>query len=86
MATERTNRREIAALGSLGLAGIFALTLIVISLLWLAISTSARTCVEEAAAKYPAVPVSAFSGDDTGPLKVSFVREREEAVDSCGIF
>jgi hypothetical protein len=71
---------------SVGLGAIFAVALIVLSLLWLGSSMQTRACVEEAAAKYPAVPVSAFSGRDTGPLKVSFVRERTEAIDGCGIF
>jgi hypothetical protein len=31
----------------------------------------------------PAVPVSAFSGRETGPVKVSFIEERREAVDDC---
>jgi hypothetical protein len=34
-----------------------------------------RTCIEEAAAKYPAVAVSAFSGRATGSLKVSFGKQ-----------
>lgn len=42
--------------------------------------------MEKAEAKFPAVPVSAFSGKQTGPLKVSFVSERAKAVDECGLF
>jgi hypothetical protein len=42
-----------------------------------------RTCIEQAEAEFPAVPVSAFSGRETGPVKVSFIKERQEAVDDC---
>jgi len=42
-----------------------------------------QTCLAKAQAKYPAVPVSAFSGRQTGPVKVSFIEERQEAVDDC---
>lgn len=42
-----------------------------------------RSCIAAAEARYPAVPVSAFTTEDTGPLKVSFVEERQEAVDAC---
>jgi cytochrome oxidase assembly protein ShyY1 len=55
--------------------------------LWrLAGETSERACIEAAEAKYPAAPVSAFVTRDrsaTGPLKLSFVRERTRAVDAC---
>lgn len=55
--------------------------------LWrLAGETGERACIEAAEAKYPAVPVSAFVTRDrsaTGPLKLSFVRERTRAVDAC---
>jgi hypothetical protein len=30
------------------------------------------------------VPVSAFTGRATGPLKVSYVEERTAALDDCG--
>jgi len=43
-----------------------------------------RSCVAAAEARYPAVAVSAFTTEDTGPLKVSFVEERQAAVDACG--
>lgn len=52
----------------------------------LAGETDQRACIEAAAAKYPAVPVSAFVTRDrsaTGPLKVSYIRERSRAVDAC---
>jgi len=43
-----------------------------------------RSCIARAEARYPAVPVSAFTGRATGPLKVSFVDERARALDDCG--
>ena len=52
----------------------------------LAGETGVRACIEAAEAKYPAVPVSAFVTRDrsaTGPLKVSYIRERARAVDAC---
>ena len=45
-----------------------------------------RACIEEAEARYPAVSVSAFVTRDrsaSGPLKLSFVRERQRAVAAC---
>ena len=48
--------------------------------------TSDRTCIEAAQARYPAVSVSAFvtrSRAASGPLKLSFVKERQKAVDAC---
>ena len=46
-----------------------------------------RACIEAAEARYPAVSVSAFVTRDrsaSGPLKLSFVRERQRAVAACG--
>ena len=54
--------------------------------LWrLGSETGERACVEAAQARYPAVAVSAFERNRsaTGPLKISFVRERTRAVDAC---
>ena len=45
-----------------------------------------RSCIAHAEARYPAVPVSAFTGRATGPLKVSFVDERARALGDCGRF
>jgi hypothetical protein len=45
-----------------------------------------RSCIARAEAEFPAVPVSAFTGQATGPLKVSFVNERAAALDDCGRF
>jgi hypothetical protein len=45
-----------------------------------------RSCIARAEAAFPAVPVSAFTGRATGPLKVSYVNERTAALDDCGRF
>ena len=57
----------------------------VIQLQKLASETEKRACVEKAQARYPAIPVSAFTRNRTavGPLKVSFVAERAKAVSDC---
>jgi hypothetical protein len=60
-----------------------AAVLVVLSLVGLALESRYRSCIAAAEAKYPAVPVSAFTTRQTGPLKVSFVRERQRAVDDC---
>ncbi len=57
--------------------------IVVLSVAWLAMESHYRSCVAAAEAKYPAVPVSAFSGRQTGPLKVSFVSQRQQAVGDC---
>jgi type IV pilus biogenesis protein CpaD/CtpE len=52
----------------------------------LADETAKRACIEAANAKYPPVGVSAFvtrDRRDTGPIKLSYVRERARAVDAC---
>jgi hypothetical protein len=54
-----------------------------VSLLWLAGEAHYRSCIAKAEARYPAVPVSAFTGRQTGPVKVSFVNERAKAISSC---
>lgn len=49
-------------------------------------ATDERACIEAANAKYPPVGVSAFVGRDrrdTGPIKLSYVTERQRAVDRC---
>ena len=55
--------------------------------LWrLANETEKRACVEAAQARYPAVGVSAFvtrDRRDSGPIKLSFERERQRAVAAC---
>jgi hypothetical protein len=61
-----------------------ATVVIAVALLWLASEAHFRGCVDEAAARYPPIAVSAFSGEQTGPLKVAYDRERAEALDDCG--
>ena len=45
-----------------------------------------RSCIARAEAQFPAVPVSSFNQQATGPLKVSFVGERTRALEQCGRF
>ena len=71
-------RRSIAA----GVAAT-ALTIGALALVWAAGEAHFRGCVEEASARYPPIAVSAFSGEQTGPLKVAYDVERAEALDSC---
>jgi hypothetical protein len=73
-----TRRPSIAA----GVAA-FALVVGAVALLWGAGEAHFRGCVEEAAARYPPIAVSAFSGEQTGPLKVAYDEERAKALDSC---
>jgi len=60
-----------------------ATVVIAVALLWLASEAHFRGCVDEAAARYPPIAVSAFSGEQTGPLKVAYDRERADALDEC---
>ena len=60
-----------------------ATVVIAVALLWLASEAHFRGCVDEEAARYPPIAVSAFSGQQTGPLKVAYDRERAEALDGC---
>ena len=49
-------------------------------------ATDERACIEAAQARYPGVGVSAFvtrDRRDTGPIKLSFVAERQKAVAAC---
>ena len=49
-------------------------------------ATDERACIEAANAKYPPVGVSAFvtrDRRDTGPIKLSYVTERQRAVNAC---
>jgi hypothetical protein len=39
--------------------------------------------VDEVSARYPPIAVSAFSREDSGPLKVAYDVERAEALDGC---
>ena len=62
-----------------------ALVVVVCAVLFVA-EQRYRSCIARAQAEYPAVAVSSFNGDDTGPLKVSFVEERGRALDACDRF
>lgn len=54
------------------------------ALLWGAGEAHFRGCVDEVAARYPPIAVSAFSGRQTGPLKVAYDAERARALNGCG--
>jgi hypothetical protein len=60
-----------------------ALAIGALGLLWGASEAHYRGCVEAAAARYPPIAVSAFSGEQTGPLKVAYDKERASALDAC---
>lgn len=75
-----------AGLGLVGIIGAISLAAIAIALFLMQQSVSEQTCIRKAEAQYPTVPVSAFvSGErpQTGPLKVSFGKERSDAVKAC---
>jgi hypothetical protein len=61
-----------------------ALAVGALALVWLAGEAHYRGCVEEVAARYPPIAVSAFSGEQTGPLKVAYDEERASALEDCG--
>ncbi len=71
-----------AASPLIGIAAIIA----ALSLFWTAAENHYGQCVAAQAAKYPAVPVSAFQTEDTGPLKVAYDAERRDAVGKCKRF
>jgi len=54
-----------------------------LALLWIAGEAHFRGCVEEVSARYPPIAVSAFSREQTGPLKVAYDSERAEALGTC---
>lgn len=60
-----------------------ALAVGAIALLWGAGEAHYRGCVESVAARYPPIAVSAFSGAQTGPLKVAYDKQRANALGSC---
>ena len=72
-----TSRSIVAAVAAVALA------IGSLALLWGASEAHYRGCVGEAAARYPPIAVSAFSGQQTGPLKVAYDKERADALDSC---
>ena len=66
------------------IGGMIAVVLLVIAAILAVGEMRYQTCIQKADEKFPAVPVSAFNGRATGPVKVSFVKERAAAVDGCG--
>ena len=56
---------------------------LMLCLLWGAGESHYRSCVMAAEARFPGVPVSALTTRETGPLKLSFVEERQRAVADC---
>lgn len=54
-----------------------------LSLFWSATEDHYSACVQAQEARYPAVGVSAFYTEDTGPIKASYDTERREAVNKC---
>lgn len=70
--------------GKTRLALAIAAAVVAVALLWGAMESHYSACVTAAEARFPAVPVSALNGRETGPLKLSFLTERQEAVDECG--
>jgi hypothetical protein len=75
--SERARSSIAAVFGGLALA--VAAT----ALLWSAGEAHFRGCVAEVAARYPPIAVSAFSGRQTGPLKVAYDQERTAALEGC---
>jgi hypothetical protein len=68
------------------LVGCLALLVASVALWRLAAETGERACIERASARFPGVPVSAFVTKDrtaTGPLKLSYIEERQAAVAKC---
>ena len=65
-------------------AVIAAALVVIVSAVLLVAESRYRSCIARAEAEYPAVPVSSFNSEQTGPLKVSFVAERSRALDDCG--
>ena len=60
-----------------------ALAVGAVALLWGAGEAHYRGCVEGVSARYPPIAVSAFSGEQTGPLKVAYDKQRANALGSC---
>jgi hypothetical protein len=62
---------------------VVALAVGALALLWGAGEAHYRGCIEEVSARYPPIAVSAFSGEQTGPLKVAYDRQRAAALGDC---
>jgi hypothetical protein len=68
------------------LIGCLAVVIAAAGLWRLGSETAERACIERANARFPGVPVSAFVTRDrsaTGPLKLSYIEERQKAVAAC---
>jgi hypothetical protein len=68
------------------LVGCLAALIAAVGLWRLGSETGERACIERATARFPGVPVSAFVTRDrtaTGPLKLSYIEERQKAVAAC---
>jgi hypothetical protein len=76
---DKTGRRLVLSAG----VAAFALVVAAFALVWSASEAHYRGCVEQIAARYPPIAVSAFSGAQTGPLKVAYDKERSAALDGC---
>jgi hypothetical protein len=76
---DKTGRRLVLSAG----VAAFALVIGAFALVWGASEAHYRGCVEQIAARYPPIAVSAFSGAQTGPLKVAYDKERSAALDGC---
>ncbi|MDO9354598.1 MAG: hypothetical protein Q7T55_12935 [Solirubrobacteraceae bacterium] len=68
-----------------GLVGVSSL-IVALSVFWIATENHYGKCVEAQVAKYPAIGVSAFNTEDTGPIKLAYDAERRAAVDKCKRF
>jgi hypothetical protein len=66
------------------IGGMVAVVLLVVAAILAVGEMRYQTCIQKAEAKFPAVAVSAFNGRATGPMKVSYVKERAAAVNGCG--
>lgn len=64
----------------------FSAVLAALSLFWMATEQHYSACVESQVARYPAVGVSAYYTEDTGPIKASYDTERRGAVNKCKRF
>ena len=93
MSTYHEHNASVAAAKSLDLgttaskaliaALMLALSVIAFSLFQVGSSLAKQACVDEAVGRYPGVPVSAYASATSTAMKLSFVVERQKALDSC---
>jgi hypothetical protein len=79
---DRDRVRTVIAAGAIPTAAVVG----ALALLWGAGEAHFRGCVAEVSALYPPIAVSAFSTEQTGPLKVAYDKERAEALQGCSRF